>query len=80
MGTSDVLKVITEIARAVGECNLRTFKTSPVTINHQIHEQVQTISRTYKITEPQRALSLVKRCVYEYNVNTVVTFQICAYF
>ena len=41
MGTSDVLKVL-KIARAVhvGECNLRTFKTSRVTINH---EQVHTI-------------------------------------
>ena len=28
MGTSDVLKVL-KIARAVGECNLRTIKTSP---------------------------------------------------
>ena len=42
MGTSDVLKVL-KIARAVGECNLRTFKTSRVTINHEIHEQVHTI-------------------------------------
>ena len=33
MGTSDVLKIL-KIARAVGECNLRTFKTSRVTINH----------------------------------------------
>ena len=42
MGTSDVLKVL-KIARAVGECNLRTFKTSRVTINHEMHEQVHTI-------------------------------------
>ena len=42
MGTSDVLKVF-KIARAVGECNLRTFKTSRVTINHEMHEQVHTI-------------------------------------
>ena len=42
MGTSDVLKVF-KIARAVGECNLRTFKTSRLTINHEMHEQVQTI-------------------------------------
>ena len=37
-----VLKVL-KIARAVGECNLRTFKTSRVTINHEMHEQVHTI-------------------------------------
>ena len=37
-----VLKVL-KIARAVGECNLRTFKTSRVTINHGMHEQVHTI-------------------------------------
>ena len=42
MGTSDVLKVL-KIARAVGECNLRTFKTSRVTINHGMYEQVHTI-------------------------------------
>ena len=42
MGTSDVLKVL-KIARTVGECNLRTFKTSRVTINHEMHEQVHTI-------------------------------------
>ena len=42
MGTSDVLKVL-KIARAVGECNLRTFKTSRVTINHEMQEQVHTI-------------------------------------
>ena len=42
MGTSDVLKVL-KIAQAIGECNLRTFKTSRVTINHEMHEQVHTI-------------------------------------
>ena len=42
IATSDVLKVL-KIARAVGECNLRTFKTSRVTINHEMHEQVHTI-------------------------------------
>ena len=42
MSTSDVLKVL-KIARAVGECNLRTFKTSRVTINPEMHEQVHTI-------------------------------------
>ena len=42
MGTNDVLKVL-KIARAVGECNLRTLKTSRVTINHEMHEQVHTI-------------------------------------
>ena len=41
MGTSDVLKVL-KIARAVGECNLKTFKTSRVTINHEMHGQVHT--------------------------------------
>ena len=38
MGKSDVLKVL-KIARAAGECNLRTFKTSRVTIYHEMHER-----------------------------------------
>ena len=42
MSTSHVLKLL-KIARAVVECNLRTFKTSRVTINPEIHEQVHTI-------------------------------------
>ena len=42
MSTSDVLKVL-KIARAVGDCNLRTLKTSRVTINPEMHEQVHTI-------------------------------------
>ena len=50
MGTSDVLKVL-KIARAVGECNLRTFKTSLVPINHEMHEQVHTIF--YLLYTPQ---------------------------
>ena len=29
--------------RAVGKCNLRTFKTSLVSINHEMHEQIYTI-------------------------------------
>ena len=37
MGTSDILKVL-KIAQAIGECNLRTFKTPRVTINHEMHE------------------------------------------
>ena len=41
-GLSEVLKVL-KIARAVGECNLRTFKTSRVTINHEMHVEVHTI-------------------------------------
>ena len=39
---SDVLKVL-KIARALGECNLTTFKTSRVTINPEMHDQVHTI-------------------------------------
>ena len=53
MGTSDVLKVL-KIAQAVGEYNLRTFKTSRVTINDEMHEQVHTIFIYYilnKITQ-----------------------------
>ena len=42
MSTSDVLKVL-KFARVVGEYNLRTFKTSRVTINPEMHEQVHTI-------------------------------------
>ena len=37
MGTSDVFQVL-KIAPAAGECNLRTFKTSWVTIYYKIHE------------------------------------------
>ena len=36
MGMSDFLKVL-KIAQAIGKCNLRTFKTSVVTINHKVH-------------------------------------------
>ena len=42
MNTSDVFKVL-KIARAKGECNLRTFKTSRVTINSKMQEQVHVI-------------------------------------
>ena len=42
MSTSDVLKIL-KIARVTGESNLRTFKTSQVTINPEMHEQVHTI-------------------------------------
>ena len=42
MSTSDVLKVL-KIAQAVGDCNLRNFKTSRVTTNPEMHEQVHTI-------------------------------------
>ena len=38
MSTSDVLKFL-KIARAVGECNLRTFKTSRVLINPEMHSR-----------------------------------------
>ena len=44
MGTSDVLKVL-KIARAVSECNLRTFKASRATINHEMHEQVYILNK-----------------------------------
>ena len=46
MVTRDVLKVLklhSPTARAI----LRTFKTSLVPINHEMHEQVHTISYTY---------------------------------
>ena len=39
MATSDVFKFL-KIARVVGECNLRIFKTSRVAINHEMNEQV----------------------------------------
>ena len=41
MGTSDVLKVL-KIARAVGECNLGTFKTSRVFIYYVLNKIAQT--------------------------------------
>ena len=47
MVTRDVLKVLklhSPTARAI----LRTFKTSLVPINHEMHEQVHTISYTYQ--------------------------------
>ena len=46
MGTSDVLKVL-KIAGAIGECNLRIFKTSQVTINHAMHKQENMIFLLY---------------------------------
>ena len=48
MGTSGVLKGF-KIARAISKCNLRTLKTSRVTINHVMHEQVHTIFFYYYI-------------------------------
>ena len=42
MGTIDVVKVL-KIEPAVSESHLRTFKTSQVPINHEMHEQVHTI-------------------------------------
>ena len=48
MVTRDVLKVLklhSPTARAI----LRTFKTSLVPINHEMHEQFHTISYTYNI-------------------------------
>ena len=36
MVASDVLKVL-KIAQASGKCNLRSFKTSQVTINHEMY-------------------------------------------
>ena len=62
MGTSDVLKVL-KIARAVRECNLRTFKTSRVTINDEMHEQVHTIF--YLLYSPQNCSNaLLFSCSY----------------
>ena len=37
MGTSDAFQVL-KIARAAGECNLRTWKTSWLTVYHEMHE------------------------------------------
>ena len=37
MGTSNIFKVL-KIARARGECNLRTLKISRVTIYHEMHD------------------------------------------
>ena len=47
-----VLKVIKTV-RAVVECNLRTFKTSLVTINHEMHDKVfiyYMLKKNYSIT------------------------------
>ena len=38
MGTSGVFKVL-KIAGAASECNLKTLKTSPVTIYHELHKR-----------------------------------------
>ena len=38
MGTSDVFQVL-RTARAAGKCNLRTWKTSRVTIYHEMYER-----------------------------------------
>ena len=38
MATSDVFKVL-KFARAADECNLRTLKTSRVTIHHEMHKR-----------------------------------------
>ena len=49
MATSDVLKV-QKYARAVCECIFRTFRTSPVSINQEVHEQVHTIFQIKQTT------------------------------
>ena len=75
MGTSDVLKVL-KIARAVGECNLRTFKTSRVTINHEMHEQVHTIFYLLYSQQNYSHALLCKRYVLQ---QTLQWFPICSH-
>ena len=72
MGTSDVLKVL-KIARAVGECNLRTFKTSRVTINHEMHEQVHTIF--YLLNSRQNYSNILSSCSCSYSSIFGFTFR-----
>ena len=74
MGTSDVLKVL-KIARAVGEFNLRTFKTSRVTINHEMHEQVNTI---FYLLYSQQNYSNVLLCTSYVLHKTLQWFPICS--
>ena len=68
MGTSDVLKVL-KIARAVGECNLRTFKTLRVTINHEMYEQVHTIYYLLYSQQNDSNALLCTRCVLHKRFN-----------
>ena len=63
MGTSDVLKVL-KVPRAVGECNLKTFKTSLMPINHEMHEQVHTI---FYLLYSQQKYSNVLLCSCSYS-------------
>ena len=63
MVTRDVLKVL-KIARAVGEYNLRTFKTPRVTINHEMHEQVYT---TLYLLYSQQNYSNALLCSFSYS-------------
>ena len=70
MGTSDVLKVL-KIARAVGECNLRTFKTSRVTINHERYEQVHMI---FYLLYSQQNCSNALHCTCSYSSSFGLSF------
>ena len=65
MGTSDVLKVL-KIARAIGKYNLRTFKTSRVTINHEMHKQVHTIFY-YILNKIAQTRYILSSCLCSYS-------------
>ena len=56
MGTSDVLRVL-KIALAYGSCNLRT-------LNHEMHEQVHTISFIYYILNKIAQMRYFVRVTY----------------
>ena len=71
MGTSDL-----RIARAVGECNLRTFKTSRVTINHEMHEQAHTI---FHSLYSQQNYSNALLCTRYVLLKTLQWFPMCSH-
>ena len=71
----DVLKVL-KIARAIGECNLRTFETSRVTINHEMHEQVHT---NFYLLYSQQNYSNMLLCARYILLKTLQWFPICSH-
>ena len=75
-----VVQKVLKIARAVGECNLRTFKTSQVTINSEMHKQVHTFSIYFLIYSPKLLIrSSSSSCLCSYSSIFGFTFLSVVY-
>ena len=74
MGAIVVLKVL-KIARAGGEWILRTFKTSRVTINHEMHEQVYTIFIIFHSRQNNCITCIVSLAIFQLHSITCMLFM-----